>query len=143
MRHFPKFQLVVSAIVFICVGATIPAFGQTEAAPTPTNRSFCEQPDDLRVRMIDEAERKVFTVRRLEFTGNTYTGDRELRRRMVLLQEGDIFEKKNLETAPKRLSRMKTIYPVTKVDIKVFLDRKTKDVDFVVCIRQKPRKQSK
>ncbi len=58
---------------------------EPEFKDNPTNPN--EGIVDVKI-MIDEG--KQFTLRRLEFTGNTFTRDRVLRREF-LLNEGDIY----------------------------------------------------
>lgn len=100
----------------------------------------CIQPPSVRDPSIAEAEKQQFNVRRVEISGSTYTRDKEFRRRMVVTNEGDIFERKNLEMTVKRIAKMRSIYPITINDVVVGLDRQYKDIDIVFCVRQKPKK---
>lgn len=96
------------------------------------------QADTERSRLIDEAEKNHFTLRRLELIGNQHIRDATLRRR-VLCQEGDVFNRRTLEKSLRSLSRLKIIYPVTVRDIDVHLDRDNKLIDLAFFFRERPR----
>lgn len=89
-------------------------------------------------RLMDEAEKTEYTVRRVEFNGNTYTRDNILRRRLVQ-QEGDVFSRKALEQSLQNFSRLGIIYPVTLKDVEVRLDRVEKLMDVTIYFRERPR----
>ena len=89
-------------------------------------------------QLMDEAEKTEYTVRRVEFIGNTYTRDNILRRRFVQ-QEGDVFLKKALERSLKNLSKLRVIYPVTLSDVEVRLEREEKLMDCTIYFRERPR----
>ena len=55
---------------------------------------------------IDEG--KQFTLRRLEFTGNTFTRDRVMRREF-LINEGDIYNSRFLEISVARLNQTQNL----------------------------------
>ena len=88
-------------------------------------------------QLMNEAEQSEYTVRRVEFSGNTYTRDGILRRRFVP-QEGDVFARQALEQSLKNFSKLRTMYPVTLKDVEVRLDRENKHVDFTIYFRERP-----
>ena len=88
-------------------------------------------------QLMDEAERTEYTVRRVEFTGNTHIRDNILRRRFVQ-QEGDVFSRRLLIQSLKNFSRLKMIYSVTLNDVDVSLARDEKLMDFVIYFKERP-----
>ncbi len=88
---------------------------------------------------IDEG--KQFRLRRLEFTGNTFTRDRVLRRE-VLLNEGDIYNQNALEVSVLRLNQTQYFDPIDKdQDVEIRTDDEQGDVDLIVKVREKGRQQ--
>ncbi len=88
---------------------------------------------------IDEG--KQFTLRRLEFTGNTFTRDRVLRREF-LINEGDIYNSRFLEISVARLNQTQYFDPVDKdQDVEIRTDEEQGDVDLIVKIKEKGRQQ--
>ncbi|MFN2412656.1 MAG: outer membrane protein assembly factor, partial [Pyrinomonadaceae bacterium] len=88
---------------------------------------------------IDEG--KQFTLRRLEFTGNTFTRDRVLRREF-LLNEGDIYNQRFLDISVARLNQTQYFDPIDKdQDVETRTDEEQGDVDLLVKIREKGRQQ--
>ena len=85
-------------------------FIEYTAEPTPTFKDNPQNPNEGIVDFIITIEEgKQFTLRRLEFIGNTFTRDNVLRRE-VLLNEGDIYNQTLLgifdhQTQPARLLR--------------------------------------
>ncbi len=114
-------------------------FAQTDGKPVSEEHKRCEQARETKDSLIDEADREVFVLRRVSFSGNIYTHDRELRKRGNL-HEGDIFTRKVLETGIKRISKMKSIYPMTIDNVEITLDRPRKDIDIHICVGQKPKR---
>lgn len=102
----------------------------------------CSQPSAERNKLIDEAERNEFTLRRTEFFGLTYTRDHVLRDRMTpVINEGDVFTRDKLLKALRRMSALKrTIYPLRLSDVVVQLDRPDRLVNLTICFRQRPRR---
>jgi hypothetical protein len=96
----------------------------------------CTQPVDEREPLIREAIRNQFWVRRVEFVGNESTRDNVVRRR-VLLQEGEIFTRRNLSRSIASLSKLRRIYPVKMSDVIVHLDRPNKLIDLGFCLRER------
>src|SRR5687767_7763901 len=109
---------------------------QTEFRDNPTNPN--EGIVDI-VITIDEG--KQFTLRRLEFTGNTFTRDRVMRREF-LINEGDIYNSRYLEISVARLNQTQYFDPVDKdQDVEIRTDEEQGDVDLIVKIKEKGRQQ--
>lgn len=88
---------------------------------------------------IDEG--KQFTLRRLEFTGNTFTRDKVMRREF-LLNEGDIYNQNYLEISVARLNQTQYFDPVDKdQDVEIRADEEKGDVDLIVKVKEKGRQQ--
>jgi outer membrane protein insertion porin family len=86
-------------------------------------------------------EGKQFTLRRLEFTGNTFTRDRVMRREF-LLNEGDIYNQQFLEISVARLNQTQYFDPIDKdQDIEIRTDEEKGDVDLIVKVKEKGRQQ--
>lgn len=86
-------------------------------------------------------EGKQFTLRRLEFTGNTFTRDRVMRREF-LINEGDIYNQRNLEISLARLNQTQYFDPIDKdQDVETRTDEEQGDVDLIVKIKEKGRQQ--
>ena len=101
----------------------------------------CRQSQSDRERFIDEATRASFVIRRVEISGSTYTRHREFVKRMRPgLLEGDAFTRAALEKSIRRISKMDLIYPLTTDDVELRLDRADRNVDIVICVRQKPKR---
>jgi outer membrane protein insertion porin family len=93
---------------------------------------------DIKI-VIDEG--KQFTLRRLEFTGNTFTRDRVMRREF-LLNEGDIYNSRYLEISVARLNQTQYFDPIDKdQDVEIKTDDELGDVDLLVKIKEKGRQQ--
>lgn len=88
---------------------------------------------------IDEG--KQFTLRRLEFTGNTFTRDRVMRREF-LLNEGDIYNQQYMEISVARLNQTQYFDPIDKEqDVEIRTDEEKGDVDLIVKVKEKGRQQ--
>lgn len=88
---------------------------------------------------IDEGRQ--FRLRRLEFTGNTFTRDKILRRE-VLINEGDIYNQIQLENSIIRLNQTGYFDPIDKdQDVEIRTNDDQGDVDLVVKVREKGRQQ--
>ena len=97
----------------------------------------CGQSKEILDPLTDEAERLEFNVKHIEIVGNTYTRYREFAKRMLL--KGDIFRREFLEKTVTRISRMKTIYPISMESVEVRLNREDKIVNISFCVKQKPK----
>jgi len=88
---------------------------------------------------IDEGRQ--FRLRRLEFTGNTFTRDKILRRE-VLINEGDIYNQIGLERSIIRLNQLGYFDPIDKdQDVEIRTNQDQGDVDLIVRVREKGRQQ--
>lgn len=88
---------------------------------------------------IDEG--KQFSLRRLEFTGNTFTRDRVMRREF-LINEGDIYNQNYLEISVARLNQTQYFDPIDKdQDVEIRTDEENGNVDLIVKVKEKGRQQ--
>ena len=88
---------------------------------------------------IDEG--KQFTLRRLEFVGNTFTRDRVMRREF-LINEGDIYNQNYMELSLRRLDQTQYFDPIDKdQDVEIRTDEEQGDVDLIVKVKEKGRQQ--
>lgn len=109
---------------------------EPEFKDNPTNPN--EGIVDIKIT-IDEG--KQFTLRRLEFTGNTFTRDRVMRREF-LINEGDIYNSRFLEISVARLNQTQYFDPIDKdQDVEIRTDEEQGDVDLIVKIKEKGRQQ--
>ena len=86
-------------------------------------------------------EGKQFTLRRLEFVGNTFTRDKVMRREF-LLNEGDIYNDNYLDISVQRLNQTQYFDPIDpEQDVEKRTDEEQGDVDLIVKIKEKGRQQ--
>ncbi|MBI3895505.1 MAG: outer membrane protein assembly factor BamA [Acidobacteria bacterium] len=85
---------------------------------------------------FDVEEGKQFTVRRLEFAGNTTTRDKVIRREM-LLQEGSLFNSRLWELSLLRLNQLDYFEKLTPQDANIQPDNRTGVVDIDLKVREK------
>ncbi len=125
-------------LLFFCFG-TIESV-RSQSLPEEEAYEFdpCGHSADIRDPIIEEAERSEFNVRFVSIVGNTYTRYREFGKRMYQ-SEGDIFTREKLERTVKRISKMRSIYPINMDNIEVRLDRNNGYIDIVFCVKQKPK----
>jgi Surface antigen variable number repeat len=91
-------------------------------------------------KLIAVAEQNQFTIRRIEITGNATVRHREFTKRMPRnFNEGYVFTRKSLELTVKRLSRMKSIHPLSLANVELRIDRQSHDVDLIFCVTEKPK----
>lgn len=117
-------------------------FIQYTAEPNP---EFKDNPANPKEGIVDITitieEGKQFTLRRLEFTGNTFTRDKVMRREF-LLSEGDIYNQQYLEISVARLNQTQYFDPIDKdQDIERRTDEEKGDVDVIVKVKEKGRQQ--
>jgi outer membrane protein insertion porin family len=117
-------------------------FIQYTAEVTPTFKDNPQNPNegiaDFAVT-IDEG--KQFTLRRLEFTGNTFTRDNVLRRE-VLMNEGDIYNQNLFEYSVTRLNQLGYFNPIDKdKDADYRTNEEEGLVDVTVKVAEKGRQQ--
>jgi outer membrane protein insertion porin family len=113
-------------------------FIQYTAEPTPT---FKENPQNANEGIVDFLitieEGKQFTLRRLEFLGNTFTRDNVLRRE-VLINEGDIYNQTAWEYSIIKLNQLGYFEPIEKerdADFKTNEEEATLDLNLKVTER--------
>jgi outer membrane protein insertion porin family len=117
-------------------------FIQYSAEPEPTFRDDPKNPKegiaDFKIT-IDEG--KQFTLRRLEFLGNTFTRDNVLRRE-VFVNEGDIYNQRAIEYSVIKLNQTGYFEPI---DEKKDIERRTNEeeglVDVNVKVSERGRQQ--
>lgn len=117
-------------------------FIQYDVEPQPEFKDNPQNPNegivDYNIR-IDEG--KQFTLRRLEFTGNTFTRDVVLRREM-LVSEGDVFNQLYFEVSVQRLNQLQIFEPLDKdKDVDRRTDDENGQVDMTVKVLEKGRQQ--
>ncbi len=117
-------------------------FVQYNAEPNP---EFKDNPNNPNEGIVDISitidEGKQFSLRRLEFTGNTFTRDKVLRREF-LLNEGDIYNQNTLDVSVARLNQTQYFEPIDKdQDIEIRADEEKGDVDLIVKVKEKGRQQ--
>lgn len=109
---------------------------EPEFKDNPTNAN--EGIVDITIRI---EEGKQFSLRRLEFTGNTFTRDKVMRREF-LMNEGDIYNQQYLEISVARLNQTQYFDPIDKEqDVEIRTDEEKGDVDLIVKVKEKGRQQ--
>lgn len=123
--------IVISLFVCNAVNAQSPA--DTEDKWSKTN---AEREDRIAI-----ADREQYEVGRIYIFGSTYTRFREFRKRMApSFNEGYVFSRRSLKESIRRISKMKTIYPISMDDVQVMLDEKNRVVHFGINVNQKPNR---
>ena len=117
-------------------------FIEYTAEPVPTFKDNPANPNEGIVDFVVTIEEgKQFTLRRLEFVGNTFTRDNVLRRE-VLINEGDIYNDAYWEYSVVKLNQLGYFNPIDK-DKDV--DRRTNDeeatVDLSLKVSERGRQQ--
>src|SRR5215203_2420335 len=117
-------------------------FIEYTAEPVPTFKDNPQNPNEGVVDFtVTIEEGKQFTLRRLEFVGNTFTRDNVLRRE-VLINEGDIYNDAYWEYSVVKLNQLGYFNPIEK-DKDV--DRRTNDeeatVDLSLKVSERGRQQ--
>ncbi|MFN2454660.1 MAG: outer membrane protein assembly factor BamA [Pyrinomonadaceae bacterium] len=113
-------------------------FIQYSAEPTPTFRDDPKNPNEgIADFTITIDEGKQFTLRRLEFLGNTFTRDNVLRREIVI-NEGDVYNQALFEFSVLRLNQLGYFDPIDKerdADFRTNEEEATVDVNVKVAER--------
>ena len=109
------------------------------------NPEFKDSPTNPNEGIVDITitidEGKQFSLRRLEFAGNTFTRDRVLRREF-LLNEGDIYSARFLDISVARLNQTQYFDPIDKdQDVEIRTDEEQGDVDLLVKVKERGRQQ--
>src|SRR3989454_3598415 len=117
-------------------------FIQYTADINPTFKDNPQKPDEgIADFVITIDEGKQFTLRRLEFTGNTFTRDNVLRRE-VLVNEGDIYNQNYFEFSVTRLNQLGYFNPIDKDKDADFRTNEEEGlVDVTVKVSEKGRQQ--
>ncbi len=90
---------------------------------------------------INIVEGKQYRLRRLEFTGNTFTRDNVLRREF-LMNEGDIYNQQQLDISVARLNQLGYFDPIDKdQDVETRTDPEEGYVDSVLKVSERGRQQ--
>ena len=129
--------------IFLCAyfAGIVIASGQDNKRPREPENWPCTQDAKEHDVLIDEAESKQFNVMFVEFWGNTRTNSRELFKIIgPVIGEGDIFSRNSLDLAIKRVSKVRTLYPLTMSDVKIWLDRKNQSINVLFCLREKEKR---
>ena len=93
----------------------------------------------LRTLLFNYAEQHQFTVRRVEFIGNTYTRDRTLRVQMDELNEGNVFTIAALNRCLVKLSKVRNINNVTVKDVDIRLNHLYGILDLTITLTDTSR----
>jgi hypothetical protein len=125
--------MILALLLLIQITAVASA---EKASPPIPIVAKCMQSAAEREPLIREAIKNQFWVRRMEFVGNESTRDYILRRR-VLLQEGDVFSRRNLSRSVANLGKSRRLYPVKMNDVIIHLDRPNKLIDVAFCVRER------
>ena len=117
-------------------------FIEYTAEPEPT---FRDNPQDPQEGIVDFTitieEGKQFSLRRLEFLGNTFTRDYVLRREF-LLNEGDVYNQSLFEYSILRLNQLGFFDPIEKEkDVDYRTDDEEAQVDASVRVAERGRQQ--
>src|SRR5215471_11958395 len=117
-------------------------FIQYTAEIQPTFKDNPQNPDEgIADFLITIDEGKQFTLRRLEFTGNTFTRDNVLRRE-VLINEGDIYNQSYFEYSITRLNQLGYFNPIDKEKDADFRTNEEEGlVDVTLRVKEKGRQQ--
>lgn len=113
-------------------------FIEYTAEPVPSYKDNPQKPDEGIVDFaITIEEGKQFTLRRLEFTGNTFTRDNVLRRE-VLINEGDIYNSGYWDYSVIKLNQVGYFEPIDKdkdADFRTNEEEATVDINLKVTER--------
>lgn len=117
-------------------------FIQYTAEVTPTFKDNPQNPNEgVADFLVTIDEGKQFTLRRLEFTGNTFTRDNVLRRE-VLMNEGDIYNQSLFEYSVTRLNQLGYFNPIDKdKDADYRTNEEEGLVDVTMKVSEKGRQQ--
>jgi outer membrane protein insertion porin family len=109
------------------------------------NPAFRDNPTNPKEGIADFTftiiEGKQFTLRRLEFLGNTFTRDRVLRRE-VLLNEGDTYNQRAFDISVLRLNQLGFFEPIDgEKDADFRTNEETAEVDINLKVQERGRQQ--
>ena len=117
-------------------------FIEYTAEPAPTYKDSPQNPEEGIVDfLVTIEEGKQFSLRRLEFIGNTFTRDNVLRRE-VLLNEGDIYNQTNWEYSIIKLNQLGYFDPIDKdKDADFRTNEEEASVDINLKVTERGRQQ--
>ena len=116
-------------------------FIQYTAEVNPTFKDGANPNEGIADFVITIDEGKQFTLRRLEFTGNTFTRDNVLRRE-VLINEGDIYNQGYFEVSVTRLNQLGYFDPIDHEKDADFKQNEEEGlVDVTLRVKEKGRQQ--
>jgi outer membrane protein insertion porin family len=106
--------------------------------------NFHDDPNDLTKGTVDVTftmeEGKQYTLRRLEFIGNTFTRDNVMRRE-VLLNEGERYNEQMWDLSILRLNQLGYFNQVKKEDATINTNEREGQVDLTLKVEEKGRQQ--
>jgi outer membrane protein insertion porin family len=115
--------------------------GYIQADVNPIPKFIDKTPEEGEVEWtIDVEEGRQFTLRRLEFIGNTNTRDVVLRRE-VLMNEGDAYNKRNWDLSIIRLNQLGLFDEVKEKDAITRTNDRDQTVDIDLQVKEKGRQQ--
>src|SRR5215813_4084893 len=117
-------------------------FIEYTAEPVPTFKDNPQNPNEGVVDFVVTVEEgKQFTLRRLEFIGNTFTRDNVLRRE-VLINEGDIYDDVAWEYSVVKLNQLGYFNPIDKdKDVDRRTNEEEASVDLSLKVSERGRQQ--
>ncbi len=109
-------------------------FGYIDFVPSPDPEPYGKNQIDL---TIDVDEGHQFFVRRIDFSGNTSTRDRVIRREL-LIDEGDLYSNRLWETSVLRLNQLGFFDPLKPEDAATITrDTKSNTVDLLIKLKER------
>ncbi|MCS6886365.1 MAG: outer membrane protein assembly factor BamA [Acidobacteriota bacterium] len=108
-------------------------------ATTDLSQSFNEADNTVDFTIIIE-EGKPFTVRRIEFKGNSITRDHVLRRE-ILVNEGEIYNQELFDLSRLRLNQLGYFEEIKEEDVQFRTDERNGYVDIDINVKEKGRQQ--
>lgn len=127
-------QIMLSLLLMVCATDETSAHCHSRKLNCNETKHLLVQANQDINALLIEASQPQYTVRRIETTGNTFIGDRLLRRRIVL-KEGDVFTMEKLNKSLANLRRLKTLNSARLSEVR--LNREEKTVDLLFVIREK------
>src|SRR5215510_8849267 len=115
--------------------------GYIQADINPIPKFIDKTPEEGEVEWtLDVEEGRQFTLRRLEFIGNTNTRDVVLRRE-VLMNEGDAYNKRNWDLSLVRLNQLGLFDEIKDKDAQTRTNDRDQTVDIDLQVKEKGRQQ--
>ncbi|MBL8149306.1 MAG: outer membrane protein assembly factor BamA [Blastocatellia bacterium] len=108
-------------------------------ATTDLNQDFNEAEATVDFTIVVD-EGKPFTIRRIEFKGNTVTRDNVLRRE-ILVNESDIYNQELFDLSRLRLNQLGYFEEIKEEDVQFQTDDRNGLVDITINVKEKGRQQ--